>query len=151
MAFHFTLAAVLRYRQSLEEREELRLHSLLARQATLLQEVEHTRDAGLQLQNSLELALQQSAIPAVEVQFASLQRNGIERQQAVLESRRVKLASEIAQQTARYRQERQKREGLESLREMQWKDYRVRQVRREQAMLDELHLLRRGPGPARFA
>lgn len=87
-------------------------------------------------------------MPAVEVQFASLQLNGIERQLAALEARRLKLESEIAQQTACYRQARQKREVLDSLREMQWKDYRVLQLRREQAMLDELHLLRRGRGQA---
>jgi flagellar export protein FliJ len=148
MAFHFTLAAVLRYRQSLEEREEQRLHPLLALRATLLQEVEQTRAAGLQLQSSVRRGLREAAMPAVEVQFASLQLNGIERQLAALEARRLKLESEIAQQTACYRQARQKREVLDSLREMQWKDYRVLQLRREQAMLDELHLLRRGRGQA---
>jgi flagellar export protein FliJ len=148
MAFHFTLAAVLRYRQSLEEREEQRLHPLLALRATLLQEAEQTRAAGLQLQSSVRRGLREAAMPAVEVQFASLQLNGIERQLAALEAHRLKLESEIAQQTARYRQARQKREVLDSLREMQWKDYRVLQLRREQAMLDELHLLRRGRGQA---
>lgn len=148
MAFHFTLAAVLRYRQSLEEREELRLHGLLVRRATLLQELEQSRGARRQLQTALHHALQQAAIAAAEIQFAMAQLNGLERQLAVLESRRLKLAGEIAQQTARYRQERQKREVLESLREAQWREYRVRQQRREQAMLDELHLLRRGRGQA---
>jgi len=76
------------------------------------------------------------------------QLHGLERQQALLESRLRTLESEIAQQTARYRQERQKREVLESLREVQWREYRIRQQRREQAMLDELHLLRRGRGQA---
>jgi flagellar biosynthesis chaperone FliJ len=74
--------------------------------------------------------------------------NGLERQLAVLQSRQLKIEAEIARQTACYRQERQKREVLESLRELQLRDYRVRQQRREQAMLDELHLLRRGRGQA---
>ena len=148
MAFHFTLAAVLRYRQSLEEREELRLHGLLVRRATLLQELEQSRDARLQLQTAIHRTLQQTAVAAAEIQFAMAQLHGLERQQALLESRLRTLESEIAQQTARYRQERQKREVLESLREVQWREYRIRQQRREQAMLDELHLLRRGRGQA---
>jgi len=148
MAFHFTLAAVLRYRQSLEEREELRLHGLLVRRATLLRELEQSRDARLQLQTAIHRTLQQAATAAAEIQFAAAQLHGLERQLALLESRLRTLASEIAQQTARYRQERQKREVLESLREVQWREYRIRQQRREQAMLDELHLLRRGRGQA---
>jgi len=148
MAFHFTLAAVLRYRQSLEEREELRLHGLLVRRATLSRELEQSRDARLQLQTAVYRTLRQAAVAAAEIQFAMAQLHGLERQQALLESRLRTLESEIAQQTARYRQERQKREVLESLREAQWREYRVRQQRREQAMLDELHLLRRGRGEA---
>ncbi len=148
MAFHFTLAAVLRYRQSLEEREELRLHALLARRATLLQELEQLRDAGRRLQTAIHRTLQQAAVAAAEIQFSVAQLNNLERQRALLESGLLKLGSEIAQQTQRYRQERQKREVLESLREVQWREYRVRQQRREQAMLDELHLLRRGRGQA---
>ena len=35
MAFQFTLDAVRRFRQSVEDRERLRLESLLARRATL--------------------------------------------------------------------------------------------------------------------
>ncbi len=148
MAFHFTLAAVLRYRQSLEEREELRLHGLLVRRATWSRELEQSRDARLQLRTAIHRPLQQAAIAAAEIQFAVAQLHGLEGQQALLESRLRKLESEIAQQTARYRQERQKRELLESLREVQWREYRVRQQRREQAMLDELHLLRGGRGQA---
>ncbi|MFZ0314406.1 MAG: flagellar FliJ family protein [Candidatus Korobacteraceae bacterium] len=148
MAFHFTLAAVLRYQQSLEEREELRLHGQLAQRATLLQELEQASAARRGLQTATQRAFQQAALPAAEIQFAVAQINALERQLAVLQSRRLNLESEIAQQTARYRQQRQKREVLESLRELQWREYRVRQQRREQAMLDELHLLRRGRGQA---
>ncbi|HLI61846.1 MAG TPA: hypothetical protein VKV05_00505, partial [Terriglobales bacterium] len=62
-----------------------------------------------------------------------------------------KLETEIAEQAARYRQARQQREVLASLRERQWCDYRLRQRRREQAALDELHLLRRSWTRAGFA
>jgi flagellar export protein FliJ len=144
MGFHFTVAAVLRYRQSLEEREELGLHGLLARRATLLQELEQARDVRHQLRTVLHRTLQQAALPAAEVQFAMAQLHGMERQQTLLQSRLLALASEISQQMARYRQARQKRQVLESLREVQWREYQGKQRRREQATLDELHLLRRG-------
>ena len=148
MAFHFTLEAVLRYRQSLEEREQLRLQPLLVSRAVLLKQLQQAREAQLQLQTAIQRALRQAAIPAVELQLSAAQLNGIARQQELLRSRLLKLESEIAEQTARYRQERQKREVLESLREVQWRDYQVRQQRRQQAMLDEMHLLQRGRGQA---
>ncbi len=51
MAFQFTLEAVLRFRQSLEDRERLRLESLLARRAALLHELEQSQaQPDLQLQ-----------------------------------------------------------------------------------------------------
>ncbi len=56
MAFHFTLEAVLRFRQSLEDRELLKLQSLLARRAALLNEQEQLRQAALNLQQETKLA-----------------------------------------------------------------------------------------------
>ena len=50
MAFHFTLEAVLRFRQSLEDGELLRLQALLARRAALLNQREQMQQAALHLQ-----------------------------------------------------------------------------------------------------
>jgi flagellar export protein FliJ len=142
MAFHFTLEAALRYRQSLEEREQLRLESLLARRAALLQELQRADEARLQVQKAMRQVLQ-TAAAAAELQFCALQLNGIARQQNVLRSQLLQLEREVDEQTARYRQERQKREVLQSLRDVQLQEYRLVQQRRQQAMLDELYLLRR--------
>ncbi len=143
MAFHFTLEAVLRYRQSLEEREQQRLQSLLAARLTLRQELERMGERRIHLLTALERALEQAPVPAVEIELVTAQIDGIKRQKEVLRARLGKLKNEIAEQAGRYRQARQQREVLESLRERQWRDYRLIQQRREQAVLDELHLLRR--------
>ena len=58
------------------------------------------------------------------------------------------LQAEIAQQTARYRQEQRKREMLESLREAQLSDYRLNQQRRQQATSGRTVSLAARPGQA---
>lgn len=143
MAFEFSLAAVLRYRQSLEERERLRLQSLHARRAALLREVQQTREARAHLQTSVRQRLQGSLIPAVELQYLAASCDGLDRRQQQLQAGLPQLQAEITAQTRRYQQEHQKREALESLRDLRLGEYRLLQRRREQAALDELFLLRR--------
>ena len=68
---------------------------------------------------------------------------GLDRRQQLLREQLRQLASAIVEQRFRYQQQRRNREALEALREAQLRDYRLTQRRREQAQLDELHLLRR--------
>ena len=143
MAFRFTLDAVLRYRQALEEREQQRLGVLLAQRAALRDELQQATDARLRLRLSIEQTLRQQLTPAVEIHFAQMQEHGIEMRCDALRERLRKLQEGIAEQTARYRQERQKREVLDALRQVQLRNYRMVQQRRQQAALDELYLLRR--------
>ena len=67
----------------------------------------------------------------------------LERQQQLLHRNMSELETTITEQRSRYQQQRRNREVLEALREGQLRDYRLQQRRREQAQLDELHLLRR--------
>lgn len=143
MAFEFSLAAVLRYRQSLEERERLRLQSLHARRTALLREVHETREARAHWQTSIRQRLQQAPTPAVEVQLATACCDGLERRQQQLQAGLLQLQVEITAQARRYQEQHQKREALESLRDLRLGEYRLLQRRREQAALDELFLLRR--------
>ena len=143
MAFQFSLAGVLRYRQSQEERERLALQRLHTRRAALLRELHEIREASLQLQRSLRRHLQQALIPAVAVQVCGDMTNRLERRQQQLRAALLQLQSEVAVQTERYKQARQKREVLDSLCERQLNEYRRHQQRREQAAVDELFLLRR--------
>ncbi len=148
MAFRFTLQSVLRYRQSLEERERLHLQSLLAKRAGLLQTLEQARETQRQLQAAMQRVMQEAPTPAIEIHFSLSRLNGIAGWKEALRSSLALVEDEITRQTERYRVERQKREMLESLRNSQLRDYKVKQQRREQAMLDELHLLNRARRPA---
>lgn len=142
MAFHFTLGAVLRYRRSLEEREELRLQTLLASRAAVLEELQQAATARRRRRSAIADALHHSGVPAAELHFSTAQLNGIAERQQALRSRLSVLENNISEQTIRYRRERQNREVLESLRERQLRDYRVVEQRRQQLLLDELHRLR---------
>lgn len=148
MPFHFPLEAVLRYRQSLADREQLRLESLLSTRTALLHELEQVRETCLKLKRAAQSSLAHSPTAAVELQFSMTRVGAVARHEEKVRLRLLKLQNEIAEQTARYRRERQKREVLESLRASQLEDYRTKQQRRQQAALDELHLLRRGRSPA---
>ena len=143
MAFHFTLEPVLRFRQSLEDRELLRLQSLLTRRAALLNEQEQIQQAALDLQQETKRALQQEPTPAVEIHFAMARLHALEQRQQLIEEQLHQLQSAIAEQRSLFQQQRRNREVLETLRDAQLRDYRVMQQRREQARLDEMHLLRR--------
>ena len=143
MAFHFTLEAVLRFRQSLQDRELLKLQSLLACRMALVNEREQLQQAALNLQEETKLALQQQPTPAVEIHFAVARLHGLERRRQLIGERLQELQSAIAEQRSLFEQQRRNREVLETLRDAQWRDYRLVQQRREQARLDEMHLLRR--------
>ena len=151
MAFRFTLEAVLRYRRSLEDREQTRLQALLVRRAGFLGQLQRNRQAQLQLQHELHQELQAAPRLARELHLSVAGLRAVEQREVFLQSQMQPLQAELAAQTARYRQERRKRELLESLRDTQLGDYRRQQQRRQQAMLDELYLLRRGRGQAGLA
>ncbi|MGB7553059.1 MAG: flagellar FliJ family protein [Candidatus Korobacteraceae bacterium] len=152
MAFQFTLEAIRRYRQSLEDGERLRLESLLARRTTLLHELEQSTTAGLQLQQDLQRSLIASPIPAAEIHFSSARLDAIANRRALLQRQMEELQVAISQQMLRFQQARRQREVLDSLRDSQLREYRMQQQRRDQAQLDELHLLGRARNRrARFA
>ncbi len=143
MAFHFTLEAVLRLRQSLEGRELLLLQSLLARRAALLSELDQLRQASFDLEQETKQAMLLRPTPAVEIHFAMARLQGLDGRQQLLREQLRQLESAIGEQRLRYQQQRRNREALEALRKAQLRDYQLTQRRREQAQLDELHLLRR--------
>ncbi len=144
MAFHFTLEAVRRLRQSLEDRERMCLEHLLARRAALLHQLDQAQAAGLDLQQRLQRVLLAGPTPAAQIHFAVVCREAIASRQKLLQRQLPQLEGEIAEQMVRFRKERQEREVLDSLRDSQWRVYHTLQQRREQAQLDEMHLLGRG-------
>jgi flagellar export protein FliJ len=143
MAFLFTFEAVLRYRRSLEDQEQLVLRTTLLRRSTVLQQQERLRKERAELRESLQRTLSQAVLPAADLQLCVLRGQSMQlaEEQLVLTLRQ--LQSEIEAQRVRYQAERQRREALESLRDAQMRNYEVLRKRREQSILDELYLLRR--------
>jgi len=151
MPFHFSLAAVLRLRQNLEERERLRLQALHARRAALQCQLDETRAAMLKLQSGNAKRLRAESLTGAELQFLRLIEDSLEGQLAKLKQAAERMQQQIAEQAQRYRERRQAREALQSLREARFAEYRIQQQRREQALLDELYLLRRSRKQAGFS
>ena len=143
MAFHFTLETILHYRRSLEDHEQLRLQAMLLRRTAIRQQQEHLRQARSELQTNLQHVLAQAGLSAAELQFGLTRIRDLQLSAERLNLPLAELQSEIVVQTARYQSERQRREVLESLRDVQLRNYETARTRREQSMLDELHLLRR--------
>jgi flagellar protein FliJ len=142
MSFQFPLAAVLRYRESLEQREHLALERL--QQEIVLVEV-RIHDAG---ENSSKAAqdrttrLAQGA-RAAEVQFVYEYLRAIDQQLVALRALLQESKTRWNHQLACYQQARRNREALEKLREKQLDAYNRERAKREQAVIDDVFLSRR--------
>jgi flagellar export protein FliJ len=141
MAFHFPLAAVLHFRQSLEHQQELKLRAANQRVARVRRTIEHL-DSRHQESVFLQSKRLTDGTTAAELRFelqceAQLlrQRREAEQQLAVLEQARN-------QQRELFHQARRARETLATLRDKQLLLYRQRAARSEQRRLDDLFLMR---------
>lgn len=142
MPFSFPLQPLLRYRRSLEHQRELALQAAHYELARTQQELERLQQFWLRSRRQL-LDQARSGSTGAEMQFAA----GWEQR---LRDYSVMLAQQIERQQAardlrmaEFQHARREREVLESLRDQQWRDYQEQERRREQALLDEAHLLRR--------
>ena len=142
MAFRFALAPLLRLRQGIERQRAVQL-----REASLA--VARAQDSLAQLERFLADSAQSDSASlsagrrAVDLQFASLYRENLERLREELQSevRKLELARQAA--AAKYHQAFRERELLEGMRTRQYRDYRQDELRREQQQLDAAHLLQR--------
>ncbi len=142
MPFHFSLAAVLKYRETLERREYLALvgiqHEIMAIEAQLRQ-VEEWRLAAVQHRET-DLA---KGVPSVHLQDEFHRELALEQRRDAL---KLKLEETKARHSAHwksYQQARQKREVIEELRKRGLEAYTREQAKRQQAVMDDLFLSRR--------
>jgi flagellar export protein FliJ len=145
MSFRFTLAGVLRYRESLEHREYFVLEKLqneVNRVDQRIREVEADLSTASQNRTS-ELA---QGIRAAELQATYEYQRALEQQLEGLRVRLQELKTKWRQQLAAYQLARRNRETLDKLREKQFDLYTREQAKREQAVIDDLFLSRRGRG-----
>jgi len=143
MAFRFPLQAVLRYRESYERRERLRLqlvtHELLnARQRQ--EEANRERSRCLQ---ELAKKLHQGLI-AGELQYELACDRARVKQIAAWKEQTAKLEELRRRQLEAFHKAQQQRKILENLRDRQLAAYRLIQDRRTQQELDERFLLLHG-------
>jgi flagellar export protein FliJ len=143
MPFEFTLEAVLRFRESLEDREKLRLAALVSRRAALVQEYEKSQAWTRLKQGQLNDSLVVEKMCAAHVQFVVTQLRAAEKARVLLQEQIIRLQQLIEQQVVVYRAARHKHELLKGMRESQFESYQAFESRRNQAQLDELFLLRR--------
>jgi flagellar export protein FliJ len=142
MAFRFTLAPILRLRQSIERQRTLALQEVslqVARAQETLTQLDGFLSNSAQ-SDSKNLATGRSA---AELQFAAALRDNLLQFRRGLQSDVGKLELARQQAVAAYHQAYRDRELLETLRLRQLRDYREEQSRREQRELDATYLLQR--------
>jgi flagellar FliJ protein len=149
MSFQFPLAAVLRYRESLEQREHLALEKIqqeVSRVELKIRQAEEKFSAAAQ-NRAAQLA---HGVPAIEVQTAYEYLRAVEQQLEALQNLLKEVKMKWRQQLASYELARRNRETLERLREKQFEAYGRQHAKREQAVIDDIflsrHNSRRGHG-----
>lgn len=142
MAFRFTLAPLLRLRQSIERQRTLKLQ-----EANL--QVSRAQEKLAQLERSLAESAESDAVAlqagrtAAELQFASVLRENLHLFRQELHSDILKLELMRQQALGEYRQAYREREILETLRARERRVYQQEQLRRQQQELDATYLLQR--------
>ena len=142
MPFHFSLAAVLIYRESLEHREYIALEQIQ-------QEITRTEAHILQVEEWRGIAAQERAaelargVHSVQLQRTYEHQLALERYRDLQQDKLRELKNRLQQQLRTYELARQKRKVLDELRGHQFEAYTRGQARRQQHILDELFLVRR--------
>jgi len=142
MAFRFTLAPLLRLRQSIERQRILKLQ-----EANL--QVSRAQEKLAQLERSLSEAAQSDAAAlqagrtAAELQFASVLRENLHHYRQELQSDILQFELLRQQALGEYHRAYREREVLETLRARERRVYQQEQLRRQQQELDATYLLQR--------
>lgn len=141
MGFQFSLAAVLRVRESVEKREEEILRKIQAEIALLTHQLEEYRAAMLKTRKVQESALL-STVPAGQLHTMIWEQQSIsEKLQAMQQQLRV-LVKQRGEQLIIYQAAHRNCEMLTEMRERQHQDYLVSQSREQQKRLDDLFIIR---------
>jgi len=143
VAFHFTLQALLRLRESFEKAAIQRLRVIAAQLVSARVDIE-TLDAEIQIARRRVLDATAQGITGAELRFEALGATASQERRAALVKKLREIERAHQEQQARYKEARQKREILSNLREHQFTIYQREQSRREQQGLDDLFLMRRG-------
>lgn len=142
MAFHFSLRALLRLRESVEKAELLRLQKIAAQAVQLRLEIESI-DGEIRIRRQELLNQAANGISGAELHLASLMEAGRQQSRTQMLTKLEEVEQLRKKQQLRYTHAHQQRETLSNLRERQLSVYMREQARREQQQVDELFLIRR--------
>jgi flagellar export protein FliJ len=142
MPFQFSLDAVLRVRQSLEHQKELLLREANHRVALVQGQIDDLKAALLSARQR-ELHQLSCGLSAAELHFDGLCRSAIEERLIALAKEMIAVRGVRDTCAARFRQAKQDREVVDTLRERQLRLYREFEARRQQREVDDLFLMRR--------
>jgi len=141
MAFQFKLAAVLRYRESLEQREYLALQKIQLEIAQMDAQIRQCQEqyAAARKHRETELA---RGLASIHLQAVYEEELALEKHLDKLQAQRKELEAKRQQCLKTYQLARQKREVLDRLRMRQLDAYRRAQAKRQQNTLDDIFLSR---------
>jgi flagellar export protein FliJ len=141
MAFHFTLATVLRLREIAEQREERLLTRILAQITSTRQSLDELQQEVSTLLRLRERELQTSA-PAAKLHITYAQMRSLEVMQREVNEQLAKLEGLRQQQMKVYEAAHRAREVVAGLRENQLQAYLYQQARAEQKLMDDNFIAR---------
>jgi len=141
MAFRFSLAAVLRYRESLERREELALQAILADMGRTVRQIERLTVELARANQALTKATAEP-LPASQVQSMFRETESIAAQRKALIDSLAQLERRRRAQIAIYQAAHRNRQMLSDMASRQREEYDAEVVRRHQRSIDEIFAAR---------
>jgi flagellar FliJ protein len=141
MAFKFPLAAVLKYREDLEKREERILEQRREALACLDNKLAEVKDYRRQLIAQRESLLNRGVL-GDDLHHATEQQQQLQRSEEEIRKQVATALLNYDQQMKVFLAARQKREILDELKDAQTSSYREKQDRREQQNIDEIFIAR---------
>jgi len=142
MAFHFSLAAVLRVRESLEHREQLALEQSYRHLYSVQKELSDQDERLTQIRASYEEELRRGTM-AAGLHCLLHERARAERNRVAIEQRLSEAQNEVRRHMESYRRARQQRETVTQVRNHRFAAYQKKEALAEQKVRDDLYLLRR--------
>ena len=140
MPFRFTLQAVLRWRESFERREQLRLQIVTRELFKARNERNRAKSDRESAIAAFQLSLRKG-MNSAEMQFELASDRARKRQIVALNDHYSKLEDLRRRQLEAFRKAQQQRKILENLRERQLAAYRLTLARRQQQQMDDRFLL----------
>lgn len=142
MAFRFALAAVLKFRETMEQQAYLALERIQQEIAQGERRIHKCEERIAVAAKRRETELRRG-IASIHLQGAYDEEQALQKQREALQAKLLELQVKHQECLKAYEETRQKREVLDDLRQRQLEAYRREQLKREQKMLDDIFLSRR--------